>query len=364
MKILLLAFLFVLLPTTSYSYPENIRLGYSSCQSCHVSPTGSGLLTTYGRELTEEKLSTWASKDSSKFLHGFVELPAQVNLGGNIRYLSLNIDNDLFSYKRNFLMQAELELALQIWDGLQFVGSLGSYDGQTDSQQHYLLYQLNDNWVFRVGRFMPAFGLQLAEHTVSTRKSIFFNEGNESYNAEIGYLSEWGEIFVDGVLGGSVGETGEREQGGTAKVAFYVFDNSQLGASFLSLSGPGYERTGYGPQIVLGLPVNFYLLSDYIVQSRKLKASGGSEQKTEEGYFSYTKIGNEVTQGLHLAAMLDQRQSDRNNDMTSFQGYGPQFTWYPYPHFEISTNYQWTKQKFFGTDIKGSLLSSMLHYYF
>ncbi len=132
----------------------------------------------------------------------------------------------------------------------------------------------------------------------------------------------------------------------------------------MSLSGPGYERTGYGPQLVLGLPANFYLLTDYIVQSRKLKASGGAEKQTEDGYFSFTKIANEVTQGLHLAAILDQRQADRDSEITFFQGLGPQITWYPYPHFEISTNYQTTKQKFFGREIKGSVMTTMLHYYF
>ncbi|MBP9708140.1 MAG: hypothetical protein KBD78_10875 [Oligoflexales bacterium] len=364
MKNLLLAALCFMLPMMSYAYPENTRLGYSSCSSCHVSPTGSGLLTNYGRELTEDKFSTWASKDSSKFLHGATELPKWLNVGGNIRYLSLDIDNDLFSYKRNFLMQAEVELAFQVWNGLQIVGSFGSYDNHSDSQQHYLLYQYNDNWVFRAGRFMPAFGLQIAEHTASTRKHIFFDEGNESFNAEVGYIDEWGEIFLDAVVGGSGGGTGEKETGATAKVAFYVLDNSQVGASIMSLSGPGYERTGYGPQLVLGLPANFYLLTDYIVQSRKLKASGGAEKQTEDGYFSFTKIANEVTQGLHLAAILDQRQADRDSEITFFQGLGPQITWYPYPHFEISTNYQTTKQKFFGREIKGSVMTTMLHYYF
>ncbi len=363
MKRLLIAFSCLIFPLVAEAFPENVRLGYSSCQTCHVSPTGSGLLTEYGRELSEEKLATWSSKGSGAFLNGLVKLPEQIKVGGDIRYLSLNIDNDLFKYQRNFLMQAEAEVAFVLWDGLQGVASFGVYDENADSQQHYLLYQLNDNWVFRLGRFMPAFGLQIAEHSASTRKALFFNEGNESYNAEVGYLTEWGEIFVDGVMGGA-GETGQKENGGTAKVAFYIFDNSQVGASFMMLNGPGYERMGYGPQAILGLPANFYLLTDWIMQTRKLKASGGGKERTEDGYFSYTKIGNEIMRGLHLVAMLDQRQSDRNNELTFFQGYGPQVTWFPYPHLEFSTNYQFTKQKFFGQDIKGSALTSMLHYYF
>jgi len=32
-----------------YAYPNMIRLGYTSCATCHVSPQGGGVLTRYGR---------------------------------------------------------------------------------------------------------------------------------------------------------------------------------------------------------------------------------------------------------------------------------------------------------------------------
>ena len=39
----------VLLPPAAAAYPNMIRLGYSTCAACHVSPQGAGVLTPYGR---------------------------------------------------------------------------------------------------------------------------------------------------------------------------------------------------------------------------------------------------------------------------------------------------------------------------
>jgi hypothetical protein len=35
--------------TPALASPTMIRLGYSDCATCHVSPQGGGLLTSYGR---------------------------------------------------------------------------------------------------------------------------------------------------------------------------------------------------------------------------------------------------------------------------------------------------------------------------
>ena len=39
--------------TSARASPTMIRLGYSDCATCHVSPQGGGMLTTYGKGVDE-----------------------------------------------------------------------------------------------------------------------------------------------------------------------------------------------------------------------------------------------------------------------------------------------------------------------
>ncbi len=46
---LFIVVLLVLAARHADAYPNMIRLGYTSCATCHVSPQGGGVLTRYGR---------------------------------------------------------------------------------------------------------------------------------------------------------------------------------------------------------------------------------------------------------------------------------------------------------------------------
>src|SRR5215213_9877189 len=45
----LAALLVVVSGASAFATPNMIRLGYPNCASCHLSPQGGGLLTTYGK---------------------------------------------------------------------------------------------------------------------------------------------------------------------------------------------------------------------------------------------------------------------------------------------------------------------------
>ena len=40
----------------AFALPTMIRLGYSECTACHISPQGGGLLNPYGRGIDREKV--------------------------------------------------------------------------------------------------------------------------------------------------------------------------------------------------------------------------------------------------------------------------------------------------------------------
>ena len=69
-----------------------VRFGYSNCITCHVSPSGGGVLNQYGRELSKEILSTWGAKGEQYFSYGIVKLPQSVNLQAFVRALQYRRD--------------------------------------------------------------------------------------------------------------------------------------------------------------------------------------------------------------------------------------------------------------------------------
>ena len=71
MRSLLLG-LFAVVSSQAFAFPEMVRHGYTQCTACHVSPSGGGILTSYGRELAAEVLSTWSYADESQFTHSKV----------------------------------------------------------------------------------------------------------------------------------------------------------------------------------------------------------------------------------------------------------------------------------------------------
>ena len=50
----------------SWAFPEMVRHNYSNCSSCHVSPSGGGVLTQYGRELSSAILSIWGAENENE----------------------------------------------------------------------------------------------------------------------------------------------------------------------------------------------------------------------------------------------------------------------------------------------------------
>src|SRR6185437_3022708 len=75
---------FVLSGPQAHAYPELVRYGYANCTSCHVSPSGGGTLTQYGRELSREVLSTWGFEGEERPAY-FINSPEWLNLGGDYR---------------------------------------------------------------------------------------------------------------------------------------------------------------------------------------------------------------------------------------------------------------------------------------
>src|SRR5665213_92015 len=76
-------------PKVAMAFPEMIRHGYVNCTSCHVSPSGGGVLTQYGRQLSGDLLSMAATEKETPFLHGLVQTPEWLLGGGDFRAVEI-----------------------------------------------------------------------------------------------------------------------------------------------------------------------------------------------------------------------------------------------------------------------------------
>ena len=96
------------------AFPELIRHGYVNCSACHVSPAGGGVLTPYGRGLSNEIVSRWGTEKETLPLHGLVPLEKVQDclfLGGDLRGVQTQYENNLVKDGQWIPMQAQAEVA-------------------------------------------------------------------------------------------------------------------------------------------------------------------------------------------------------------------------------------------------------------
>lgn len=320
----------LLFATQLLAFPENVRLGYSSCSTCHVSPSGGGVLKPYGRGLSEE-ISTFSIRGEGQAFEG-LGTPEWLNIGSDIRYLSKNENSEHVA----FTMQSELELALTFMKGVTLDYSAGRYGpNQTlEYRRNYLLFDVNDYISFRAGSFIPSFGLGIPDHTTLIRTGLGFGEGSETYNGEAVVRSQYGELFFTYVLG-KEGDlhlqnrqkqpsyTTDDDKALAVKLSTFSISKSVLGLNFLKSK----LRTIYGIYIIAGLPYSFYLLGEFDVEKAQL----------DKQYVSHGTLGYEVYKGVHLLA--ESQYLSKSPIKTEIFGAG--LSWYPRPHMEIVSKYNY-----------------------
>src|SRR5258705_11710319 len=194
----LLAGVLALFASTASAEPMFLAKQYTRCTACHYSPTGGGLLTSYGRLLSHRELSTTGGSSTApaadavddprgeqEFLYGALgHALGPVHLGLEMRPAHLRIGFPGGHQDMNLLMNLDLVGALQK-DGWTAYGSVGREppnsavrDGRTlpdaayVSYEHWISYQTDQGLEIRAGRFLPAYGVRFDDHTAYTRSYL------------------------------------------------------------------------------------------------------------------------------------------------------------------------------------------------
>jgi hypothetical protein len=174
---------------------------YARCTTCHYSPTGGGLLTPYGRSLSRQELSTTGSSGSAQpvgseeeFLFGALgDALGPVKVGIALRPAHLNFNFGGTSSNVDLFMNADLLAAYRVqqWTFYAEIGRQPRSGGaKIDSYEYWVAHQPEKGIGFRVGRFLPAYGVRLADHTAFTRTGLGFDTYDQLYAVELSRTGE------------------------------------------------------------------------------------------------------------------------------------------------------------------------------
>jgi hypothetical protein len=361
-----LAFAALSSASVAFAFPEMVRHGYTNCTTCHISPTGGGLLTDYGRGLSHELLSTWGSEAEARPLEGLIPAPGDdekleqwFGVGGDIRAVQVHKENEFARTGRFIWMQAMLDLAYRYKAATAAI-SIGKFDHKNvwspQAERFFALFQPNDTSMIRVGRVVPAYGLNIAEHISPTRDMLGFGLASERDLAEYHYIGETWNAAIGYSKGPRDGISNE-ERAVYAQVARALNEKHKVGLSLWQGESETTRRKLAGLYAAIGFTEHFYFMTELDLQW--LTPDGGAEIN---GLYGYHKLGYEFKKGMHAFALVDHAQNDLSKEKSLIRHWGGGVAFYPRPHFEISGT--WTReQKKSISDQEGDYAWLLFHYY-
>jgi hypothetical protein len=338
-----------------------IRHGYSNCMGCHTDPSGSGMLTDYGRALSEVALQWRAGpppKDEGDvspvngFLFGLVEPPEWLNLSGNVRLGGMGTFAQ-GADPRFFPLAMATDLRAQVTLGpvrghltlgyaprrAELAAVTRGTENLLVSREHWLGVDLADSALLvRAGRMNLPFGLRNNEHIAwvrdATRTDI--NTGQQ-HGLAVAYNGEKlrGELMA--IAGNfQLGPDLFRERGYSGYAEYAAAENLAVGlSSLLATSGRDLRlgepllRQAHGAYARWALSPKVVLLGEADLLLNSLGAN-----PMAVGYTGLLQADYEPIQGLHLMATAETLQQ-------GVGGLGPAVggwlsaLWFVAPHTEL-----------------------------
>ncbi len=318
-------------PLTLLAYPQMIRHGYNNCTTCHVSPRGGGMPTDYGRALSKELLSTWSYEGEEQWDYGAIdEKPDWFKLGGDFRTVQVHTRNQRGTMGRYIIMQEQVEAALKHKNS--YLNITAGSDTLKESRpwyipQFYFYTNLTDHLNMRVGRFVPRFGVNTPEHIFSTRGPLGFGFQSERDTLEFMYIQNKWDVSLAVVTGELRNKT--EAQGFYTQINYSFSTKEKIGIS-IEKQTRGSEDLSLSMHGLVGFTDKLYLITDSVYRN-----SESVNNRIQEGFFHFSKIGWEMEKGFHFILIEDLKKQDLQAAGTTEFLYGGGFVFFPRPHLEI-----------------------------
>jgi hypothetical protein len=169
------AIFFLIINNDSYSYPKFAALTGDKCLDCHVNPTGGGMRQRFSKKFLYMKMFEKAN-DSVKF---DPQISEGIRLGADMRLMYLDDQagegspniNSFFQMQGDLYVNAKINkyLSLMIAPGLYIPNTFGPNPLATKYEIYGMVSNLPAGLYFKVGRFIPNFGIKIPEHRAYQR---------------------------------------------------------------------------------------------------------------------------------------------------------------------------------------------------
>jgi hypothetical protein len=355
--------IFLLLVTSGnavQAFPQMIRHGYTSCNTCHAAPRGGGILTDYGRALSKELLSTWSYEGEENWHHGLVDhekIPKWFKLGGDFRSVQVHSKDQMATIGRFIEMQEQVEIAVQ--HKSTWVSLTAASDTLIESKPWYIpgffvSTQITPELHVRAGKFVPRFGINAPEHIFSTRGAVGFGYQTERETLEMTYITPKWDVSLAAV-------TGQLKDGNSAEGFYSQFNYSfgskdRVGLSFEQKTEDD-EALALGAHALIGFTEKLYLITDTVWRQVQQPS-----QEREQGLFHFAKLGYEIEKGLHIILIEDIKKTNLDAEGSTQSMYGFGFTFFPRPHLEFQG--VWTRRTNLSRSREpGDYAWFLMHYY-
>lgn len=275
---------------TAYAYPQYQLSHDQTCTGCHLSPDGGGILNENGTAVAES--TAWRS-GSGEWMYGRANAPSWLALGGDARAAAGFIEPGVPSVAA-YPMQVEVSASASTHGfTLHAVGGLRSpkEDGTPLhviwSREHYAMWQSNpggnDGIYIRAGRFMPTFGLRLAEHVVYTQKFGGRPLYAEAYGASASYVSSKFEAHATGFVHDPLVDSAEHGDGGAFYTEVRLGEHAAVGADAKYTTGDEVDRT-YAGITAKVYAADWLFLGEAEVIRQHITAGAGDKYTQLAGY--------------------------------------------------------------------------------
>lgn len=361
--LLLSSFTLLMAAGRADAYPYfQLTTGSSQCSQCHVSPAGGGLLTEWGQE---ELGDTIARGGDGRFLHGAIETPGWLQLGGDLRLAALANEVGSSEGTEVAVFPMQLDLTMRVvsgpWSVVGTVGARGrvrsgepsssdnpaSEVGSTSlasyliSREHYIMWRPDSAGPYvRAGRFAAPYGLRLADHTTYVRRYLGFNLLEETYNLGGGWSGADWELHATAFAPDPLQGAARKDFGGAVMFEKQATEALIVGASTRAGIGSHVTRLQAGVHGKLWVESAKLLLQSEVHGVREMFEGGEGDRWQLAAYAGPVLV---PARGVHAGIGYQVFAQDLQVRSVTRHSGDAWVSYFPRAHFEVmlSARAQW-----------------------